>query len=79
MLVRNAFGNYRQLLEDVTLHPAMGYFLNTKGHRKEDGKGRVPDENYSREVMQLFTIGLVNLNIDGNTCTCAGSDNGAVV
>ena len=67
MLVRNAFGNYRQLLEDVTLHPAMGYFLNTKGNRKEDGKGRVPDENYSREVMQLFTIGLVNLNLDGTS------------
>ena len=72
MLVRNAFGNYRQLLEDVTLHPAMGYFLNTKGNRKEDPRtGRVPDENYSREVMQLFTIGLVNLNIDG---TSQGTD-----
>jgi uncharacterized protein (DUF1800 family) len=68
MLVRNAFGNYRQLLEDVTLHPAMGYFLNTKGNRKEDTRtGRVPDENYSREVMQLFTIGLVNLNLDGSS------------
>ena len=68
MLVRNAFGNYRQLLEDVTLHPTMGYFLNTKGNRKEDLRtGRVPDENYSREVMQLFTIGLVNLNLDGTS------------
>ena len=68
MLVRNAFGNFRQLLEDVTLHPAMGYFLNTKGNRKEDTRtGRVPDENYSREVMQLFTIGLVNLNLDGTS------------
>jgi uncharacterized protein (DUF1800 family) len=68
MLVRNALGNYRQLLEDVTLHPTMGYFLNTKGNRKEDTRtGRVPDENYSREVMQLFTIGLVNLNLDGTS------------
>jgi uncharacterized protein (DUF1800 family) len=66
MLVRNAFGNFRQLLEDVTLHPAMGWFLNTKGNQKEDpARGRVPDENYAREVMQLFTIGLVQLNIDG--------------
>lgn len=66
MLVRNAFGNFRQLLEDVTLHPAMGWFLNTKGNQKEDPtRGRVPDENYAREVMQLFTIGLVQLNIDG--------------
>ncbi|MCU0926051.1 MAG: DUF1800 domain-containing protein [Hydrogenophaga sp.] len=68
MLVRNAFGNFRQLLEDVTLHPAMGFFLNTRGNRKEDPRsGRVPDENYSREVMQLFTIGLVNLNLDGSS------------
>ena len=65
MLTRNAFGNYRQLLEDVTLHPAMGWFLNTKGNQKENSAGRVPDENYAREVMQLFTIGLVQLNIDG--------------
>ncbi|MCM3563007.1 DUF1800 domain-containing protein [Hydrogenophaga intermedia] len=66
MLVRNAFGNFRQLLEDVTLHPAMGWFLNTKGNQKENpATGRVPDENYAREVMQLFTIGLVDLNIDG--------------
>lgn len=65
-LTRNAFGNFRQLLEDVTLHPAMGWFLNTKGNQKEDTRtGRVPDENYSREVMQLFTIGLVQLNLDG--------------
>jgi uncharacterized protein (DUF1800 family) len=65
-LVRNAFGNYRQLLEDVTLHPAMGWFLNTKGNQKEDTRtGRVPDENYAREVMQLFTIGLYELNLDG--------------
>lgn len=68
MLVRNAFGNFRDLLEDVTLHPAMGHFLNTKGNRKEDERtGRVPDENYSREVMQLFTIGLVNLNLNGTS------------
>lgn len=66
MLVRNAFGNFRQLLEDVTLHSAMGWFLNTKGNQKEDpSRGRVPDENYAREVMQLFTIGLVQLNLDG--------------
>jgi len=66
MLVRNAFGNFRQLLEDVTLHPAMGWFLNTKGNQKENpATGRVPDENYAREVMQLFTIGLLELNIDG--------------
>ncbi len=65
LLNANAFGNFRQLLEDVTLSPAMGYYLNTKGNQKEDNRGRVPDENYSREVMQLFTIGLYKLNQDG--------------
>ena len=66
MLSSNAFGNYRQLLQDVTLNPAMGYYLNTKGNQKENiGTGRVPDENYAREVMQLFTIGLYQLNVDG--------------
>jgi uncharacterized protein (DUF1800 family) len=66
MLSRNSFGNFRQMLEDVTLHPAMGYFLNTKGNQKENpATGRVPDENYAREVMQLFTIGLFQLNLDG--------------
>ena len=66
LLVSNAFGTYRQLLEDVTLSPAMGFFLNTRGNQKEDTiTGRVPDENYAREVMQLFSIGLVQLNLDG--------------
>jgi len=66
LLNTNAFGNFRQLLEDVTLSPAMGYYLNTKGNQKEDNKGRLPDENYAREVMQLFTIGLYKLNLDGS-------------
>jgi uncharacterized protein (DUF1800 family) len=71
-LVKNAFGNYRQLLEDITLNPAMGWFLNTKGNQKENtASGRVPDENYGREVMQLFTIGLVQLNTDGTEKTGA--------
>ena len=70
-LVKNAFGNYRQLLEDITLNPAMGYFLNTKGNQKENNSGRVPDENYGREVMQLFTIGLYELNPDGTEKTGA--------
>lgn len=66
LLVAGAFGNYRQLLEAVTLNPAMGYYLNTKGNKKEDvARNRVPDENYGREVMQLFTLGLYMLNQDG--------------
>jgi uncharacterized protein (DUF1800 family) len=63
----NAFGSFRALLEDITLNPAMGYYLSTRGNRKEDTRtGRVPDENYAREVMQLFTIGLAQLNLDGS-------------
>ncbi len=60
-----AFGNFRGLLEAVTLHVAMGYYLNTKGNKKENNSGRQPDENYAREVMQLFTVGLHLLNPDG--------------
>lgn len=66
VLGRDALGNYRQLLEDVTLSPMMGLYLSHLGNQKEDpASGRVPDENYAREVMQLFTIGLVELNPDG--------------
>ncbi len=64
-LAENAFGNFRTLLEKVTLNLAMGTYLNTVWNRKEDNNGRRPDENYAREVMQLFTIGLVELNTDG--------------
>ena len=65
-MASHGFGNFRDLLQAVTLHPVMGAFLNTRGNRKEDpATGRVPDENYAREVMQLFTIGLHQLNLDG--------------
>ncbi len=71
-LARHALGNFRDLLEEVTLNPAMGHYLNTKGNQKENAvTGRVPDENYAREVMQLFTIGLVQLNPDGSEKTGA--------
>lgn len=66
-LVQQAFGNYRDLLDAITLQPAMGTFLNTHGNLKEDeASGRIPDENYAREVMQLFSIGLYELNDDGS-------------
>jgi uncharacterized protein (DUF1800 family) len=66
VLARNAFGNYRELLEEVTLHPAMGVYLSMLGNEKPDPVLNIrPDENYAREVMQLFSIGLVELNIDG--------------
>jgi len=65
VLCAHAFGNFRTLLEAITLNLAMGNYLNTRGNKKADGKGSAPDENYAREVMQLFTIGLVLLNPDG--------------
>ncbi len=66
MLGRNAFGNYRQLLNEVTLHPMMGLYLSHLRNQKEDpARNRVPDQNYAREVMQLFSIGLYELNPDG--------------
>jgi uncharacterized protein (DUF1800 family) len=66
LLVEGAFGNYRDLLEQVTLHPAMGLFLNMAGNRKADPlRGTVPDENYAREILQLFALGLWQLGPDG--------------
>ncbi|WP_374568466.1 DUF1800 family protein [Ideonella sp.] len=66
MLGRDAFGNFRTLLQDVAMHPAMGLYLSHLKNRKEDlVLGRVPDQNFAREIMQLFTIGLVQLNNDG--------------
>ena len=64
MLGADAFGNFRQLLQDVTLNPMMGQFLSMLGNDKGNATTD-PDENYAREVMQLFTIGLYQLNDDG--------------
>src|SRR5262245_59086101 len=66
MLGDKGLGNYRSLLEAVTLHPMMGVYLSHLRNQKADPRtGRVPDENYAREVMQLFSIGLTELNADG--------------
>ena len=66
VLLRNAYGNYKDLLMDVTLHPMMGYYLSHINNPKTDTIANIrPDENYAREVMQLFTIGLYELNQDG--------------
>lgn len=68
MLSRNALGNFRNLLEETTLHPTMGMYLNTIGNKKADPEKNIrPDENFARESMQLFTIGLYELNQDGST------------
>lgn len=67
VLVRGAFGNYRQLLQDTTLNPAMGAYLDMLRSQKANASGTtLPNENYPRELMQLFSIGLYNLNLDGS-------------
>lgn len=74
LLAENAFGNYRDLLEGVTLHPTMGVYLSMIGNRKADAALNIrPDENYAREVMQLFSVGLVQLNADGTPKLVGGA------
>lgn len=66
MLAQNALGSFRTLMMDVTRHPMMGRYLSHYKNRKANQtSGTRPDENYAREVMQLFTIGLYNLKADG--------------
>ena len=67
ILAQHAFGNYRDLLKAVTLNPMMGEYLSMVRNEKSDSNRNIrPDENYARELMQLFTIGLVQLNLDGS-------------
>ena len=62
----DAFGNYRRLIHDVTLSPAMGRYLNMANNNKANpAKNTSANENYARELMQLFTLGLTQLNPDG--------------
>ena len=73
LLTEFGFGNYRGLLEAMTYSPGMGSYLTYMGNQKEDpDTGRQPDENYAREILQLFTMGLIALNDDG---TLAGGVN----
>lgn len=73
MLLDKAFGNYRDLLEGITLSPAMATFLTFMGNRKANATtGAMPDENYARELLQLFTIGLQQLNTDGSVKMSGG-------
>jgi len=70
LLASQGLGNYRDLLEAVARHPMMGLYLSHLRNQKADARtGRVPDENFAREVMQLFSIGLVELNEDGSART----------
>jgi uncharacterized protein (DUF1800 family) len=73
LLATDAFANYRSVLEDVTKHPAMGVFLSMIQNVKANpAQNMHPDQNYAREIMQLFSIGLNQLNIDGTLQLSAG-------
>jgi uncharacterized protein (DUF1800 family) len=66
MMEAACFGNYRDILQQVSTSPAMGQYLTFRGNTKYNPQtGALPDENYARELMQLFSIGLLELNIDG--------------
>lgn len=67
LLVAGSLGNYRDLLEEIALSPVMGTFLGMRGNEKPDPARNIrPDENFARELMQLFSVGTVMLNIDGS-------------
>ena len=65
IMVRHAFGNYRDVMKEVSYHPMMGKFLTFINSQSFALSGSPPDENYARELMQLFSIGLWELNLDG--------------
>ena len=68
LLATQGLGNFRDLMKSVTLHPAMGVYLSMLGNQKPNPAANIrPDENYARELMQLFTIGLVEMNPDGTS------------
>jgi uncharacterized protein (DUF1800 family) len=73
ILLRDALGNYRTLLQDLTLSPTMGHYLDMANSDETNPQnGTVPNQNYAREVLQLFSIGLVELNPDGTQQLGAG-------
>jgi len=75
MLARNSLGNFRVLMKDVSLHPAMGVYLSHFRNPKTDlVQNTYPDENYARELLQLFSIGLVQLNQDGTPVLSAQNE-----
>ena len=74
VLADNAFGNFRELIDRISLNMAMGYYLTFIDNKKANATtGAQPDENYARELMQLFTLGLYNLNADGTLQLSSGN------
>jgi uncharacterized protein (DUF1800 family) len=75
VLMRNAFGNYRTLIDSVTYHPSMAVYLTYMNNHATNVAGKIfPDENYAREIMQLFSVGLYELNNNGTTKTDASGE-----
>jgi uncharacterized protein (DUF1800 family) len=75
LLYQHAFGSYADLLYDVSMHPCMGVYLSHMNNQKADPSQHIhPDENYARELMQLFSIGLFELNQDGSHKTDAAGN-----
>lgn len=75
ILLKHAFGNFRNLLEDVTLSPAMGIYLDMRRNDKGDlATGRHPNENYAREILQLFSVGLNRMWPDGSLVLNSNGD-----
>ena len=72
LLLDNAFGNYRDILGAITTSSAMGQYLTFISSSREDVDGTMPDENYARELMQLFTIGLWRLKLNGDVLVIDG-------
>jgi len=72
IMVEEAFGNFETILKRITVSPAMGNWLDAVNNDRPDPtRGRVPNENYAREIMQLFSVGLVELKVDGTPLTDA--------
>ncbi len=75
VLYLGAFGNFHDMFRDITLHPCMGVYLSHMQNQKADVvQGTLPDENYAREIMQLFSIGLYELHVDGSFKTDSNGD-----
>lgn len=72
ILLDNAFGNFEDILNAITLSPAMGNYLDMVNNPKAVTPTQQPNENYARELMQLFSVGLYQLNLDGSVQTDAG-------
>ncbi|MBP8086362.1 MAG: DUF1800 domain-containing protein [Saprospiraceae bacterium] len=70
ILLKHSFGNFEDMLREISLHPCMGYYLSHLNNPREIPEENIhSDENYAREIMQLFTIGLYELNQDGSRKT----------